>query len=467
MFTGYFGKKISKVIAAILVASLVMPLSACKRDRRIFPDIGTPTSTNESIDDVVEEPETPNNQDYSFRAITVALPYSQHTIDYLSKLYYAKLTGQLGDRTGETIELEVLDAINTPWYINSVQTSYVGVSVDNLSVWQETNSMPDIYLADNIDSVIDGGYAVSLDSYLADNESFSANNLYMDSLEECTRGGQIYGIPHYATSVMIAANMDYLPEDGVLISGYTWNNLVTYLTSINERFEESELSIVPFADAYELAPYIAGSFDGNNHSFMLYGEDNATSSVNTVINSIRDLYLQDLSSGSDIEGNDPRYTRVAAMWLVNSYEMDFWNNYYSNSIYYLPMPSGDGETPFPYMTIYPICLSGDTDNSDFATDFAAFITLDCDAQMLIRRLEPQNGYIPMTSNPALWMSIMDETMWGRTLFSYEGMMNDVNYCPGNNANSLYSHVNSYLSTYFAGVEDGNEEEFDLNSCYGG
>jgi hypothetical protein len=188
-----------------------------------------------------------------------------------------------------------------------------------------------------------------------------------------------------------------------------------------------------------------------------------------VLGYIDRLYAEGLSSDSDANGDDPIAARNAGMWMLSSEEMENYDSYYPGRMYYLPLPSYDSENPsVPMLTIYPMCLSSESEQGAFAVEFASFIALDPDAQMLIRRLEPRHGYLPLIRNGALWLDMADSTDNGRLVSYYEPLMDSAVYCPGNYGSELYTAVNSYIFSYSANRSDeGETAGFSLQECYGG
>lgn len=484
------GRRFAGLVLSFIMILCSLALTSCHRDDGDFPDIGSPDSgegtySSEGSEKPDSESEmTAEDSSGNYRSITVALPYSQSTVNYLSELYYVKNNDLMteGDNGGN-ISLEYLDSIQTPWFINSIQTSMSGVDTTTLAEWSESGFMPDIYLAEDIRSMVDGGYALPLQELLADSELIGNSNLFSKVMDTMTLDGTIYGIPHYSTAVILAINLDYLPDSGVLDYIYTPEDLRTFLQAMSDKALEAENTseantageLVPFAEAYDLIPYIAPSISGRNYSYMLFDEYHngntsvATTAVGSIVRYCDELYDLGLSSDTDSAGNDPVADRVAGMWMLSSSQIDDFNSYYPGRVYYLPLPSYDHETASsPMLTVYPLCLASGCENADFAADFAAFISLDPDAQLLIRRLEPKNGYYPLIRNAAVWLDLADETDNGRIASFYEMSMDTAVYCPGNNGNGLYSAVNSYISDYsLRRSDEGETAVFNLQECYGG
>lgn len=483
---GIATKMLSSVVMFAFIASSFF-VTSCNRKDGDYPDIGSPTTLDAEQTIPTEsavsttDPTGSGTDTGDFVTITVALPYSQSTVKRLSELYYLKSNGMLSDGdNGSNISLDHLDTVSTPWFINSIQTPMNGVDPSTLSEWRSGGYLPDIYLAEDIGSVIGSGDAAPLQQYLADNELVGSLSVFDGAIDALTSNGSIYGIPLYATAVILGINLDYVPDSGVPGYLYTVDELETYLQDVAamgvQGEEETPASdLIPFAGAYTLIPYIAQAFSGVPTGFMAHDEYvrgntiAASTAVRNVLGYIDRLYAEGLSSDSNANGDDPIAARNAGMWMLSSEEMENYDSYYPGRMYYLPLPSYDSETPsVPMLTIYPMCLSSESEHGAFAVEFASFIALDPDAQMLIRRLEPRHGYLPLIRNGALWLDMADSTDNGRLVSYFEPLMDSAVYCPGNYGSELYTAVNSYIFSYSANRSDeGETAGFSLQECYGG
>lgn len=468
------------IVALVLVVSMLFMLTSCYKPKSTFPVIDSPTDS-EDVTDGTSESSTADDSIDDFVYLSVALPYSQTTIEYLSKLYYAKSNNLLDvAQTGADVSLDYLDSINnTSWDIKSVQTSYDGVSVSDLENWEKDSYTPDIFLADNVEELYASGRIDSLNSYLFNNSLLRADNVYINSISECSFDNELYAIPHLSTVVIVAGNKDYsLSENDVLgiDYSYTLTALYEYLNGVDALYNaevqtgESKL-VLPFYEIGDLLPYIGYMADDASHSFMFINEEVDDTDVDALVDRIEAFYIDELSSSMQMWGSDARTERNASMWLINSSEIYSWNQYYPDKMYYLPLPTSDNSYVAPMLNMKSVCISSSCANKELAADFAAFISLDSDAQMLLRRLEPQTGVLPVISSIALWNYIEDESDFGRIASFYEAYMNNAVYCPEQGSNIFYN-VNKYITEYFDSVmsditEDSVTDKFNLNDCYEG
>ena len=235
---GIATKMLSSVVMFAFIASSFL-VTSCNRKDGDYPDIGSPTTLDADQTMPTEsavsttDPTGSGTDTGDFVTITVALPYSQSTVKRLSELYYLKSNGMLSDGdNGSNISLDHLDTVSTPWYINSIQTPMNGVDPSTLSEWRSGGYLPDIYLAEDIGSVIGSGDAAPLQQYLADNELVGSLSVFDGAIDALTSNGSIYGIPLYATAVILGINLDYVPDSGVPGYLYTVDELETYLQDV-------------------------------------------------------------------------------------------------------------------------------------------------------------------------------------------------------------------------------------------
>ena len=124
-----------RVLGLAVSVSLLLCSCAVKSDE--FPEIdytsgsdaasATEVSSSSAVTDPVID-------------ISLALPYSDSTVDLLLRMYYAKKTDQFpSDQTGADINLDYLSAIDLPWAVNTIQISSEGVGADTVSSWASEN----------------------------------------------------------------------------------------------------------------------------------------------------------------------------------------------------------------------------------------------------------------------------------------------------------------------------------------
>ncbi|MBO4425907.1 MAG: extracellular solute-binding protein [Clostridiales bacterium] len=443
---------------------LAFCVSACKREENVFPELpGEPEASAPAL-----ETETSEGETKSIRTLSVALPYSDDTVRYLSAMFYMKRSGTWDDMyTGADIDLASLDGISTDFVITNSEVPSKGADLVTIKSWDDNGSLPDVFLAQDCSSVYSGGYCTALNDYISDSEYIDMSQIYMDALLYASDGGVFYGIPHYSSAVILLGNSDYIPDSGILSSKFTNAELKTYLEDIASENEEG--SVVPFASAYKLAPYIAGSFDGDKaYSFMMYEEyENDSAAASEVLISdidyIGSLYESGLASNTDASGADPVYARNAAVWLESSDNIGIWSEYFPGKLYILRLPCADTANPgVPYLEPYSLCVAEDCTDKEFAADFAEFITYDVDAQLLIYRTEDMSGYLPVIRDQGLWDEVCEDEVFGTEAYIYSQIMDNAVYCPAGYDNPLYMNSAEYLAEFFT-----LDADFDPEACYGG
>lgn len=387
-------KRLTVIIVLSFIISTILGTTGCNVEEDVFPDIVFSSESNE----------TSLSSDYSgqidngFHELTVALPVNEETVNLLLKLYYAKNNDLFpSEMTGADISLEYLNAINTPWVVNTILTTNTGETYETLQTLEEENIDPDIFLTSDMNDLITEGMIIPYDQYLSSDESIMSSSIYLNALEALRSGQNHYGIPFYTSVLLIAGSREYLPEEGIPSYTLTGEDLHEYIRSIPEMNAEGSAYITRFYDAESLSPYL-----GSDYSDSLISEG--------------------LSSTTDSFGADPRVSRTCGMWLMNSSEVDTWNTYYPDGLYFTMLP-----TESVNAVVYPLCISSTSDDPAFATDFATFICFDKDAQLLLRRLESLRGFFPPVSTRSVWDQLSSDELFGAQSMLYEQYMNDAVY----------------------------------------
>ena len=443
---------------------LAFCVSACKREENVFPELpGEPEASAPA-----EETETSASDSKTIKTLSVALPYSDDTVRYLSAMFYLKRSGTWDDMyTGADIDLASLDEVSTDFVITNSEVPSKGADLVTIKAWDDNGYMPDVFLAQDCASVYSGGYCTELNEYISDSEYIDMSQIYVGALQAASEDGVYYGIPHYSSAIVLLGNSDYIPDSGILSSKFTTDELLTYLEDIAS--ENAEGSVVPFASAYKLTPYIAGSFDGDKaYSFMMYNEykndsEGASEVLAEDIGYIRGLYEGGLASNTDASGADPVFARNAALWLETSDSIGLWSEYFPGKLYVLRLPCADTANPgVPYLEPYSLCVSENCSDKEFAAEFAEFITYDVDAQLLIYRTEDMSGYLPVIRDQGLWDEVCADEFFGTEAYIYSQIMDNAVYCPAGYDNPLYRSSGEYLAEFFT-----LDEDFDPEACYGG
>ena len=382
-------KRLTVIIALSFVISTILGTTGCNVEEDVFPDIVFSSESNE----------TSLSSDYSgqidngFHELTVALPVNEETVNLLLKLYYAKNNDLFpSEMNGGDISIEYLNAINTPWVVNTVFTTNNGESTETLQALEDEGILPDIFLAYDMNSLISDGIIQPFDQYLSSDESLLSSGIYLNELEALRYGDSHYGIPFYSSVYLLAGSREYLPDDGVPSYSMSADELHEYIRSIPGINSDGSVYITRFYDADSLTPFL-----GEDYSLMIANEG--------------------LSAVTDSFGADPRVSRTCGMWLMNSAETDTWNTYYPDGLYFTMLPSENVNA-----VVYPLCLSADSDDAEFAADFAAFICYDRDAQMLLRRLESLRGFFPPVSARGVWDEMSADEVFGAQSMLYEQYM---------------------------------------------
>lgn len=448
--------RIKNLISVVLAASMSLSvISSCKKKDTDFPSLEYPENITEQTSDTI-----PSESSLELTEISIASPYSSETINLLVRFYYAKCNGLLPEGvTGADVTEDYLGSIDIPWGVSSLPTASEGAGISSLIQWDEEGRMPDLVLVQDVEAAVDTGLIVPYDEYLSDSSLINGNSIYPEALLQNSIGGNTYALPFYQTVMLIAGNRDYIPEAGVLPFRSSTEEFEEYLEDLQAEYQDQDLVI--FAGGYELLPYLSSSFNGDNRtSYMFLDDMSLSQSVEDSVDYIEELYDRGLTSDTDINGADPRISRTACLWLTSSDRIDMLNEYYPDSLYYSMIPSDSGESlGIPYASVYSICLTDSSANKEFASDFAAFMCFDVDAQMLLSRLEPQRGYFPCLTSSALWDIVCDDEVFGTEAMLFEQMMPRAVYCPGMGS-SLQSEVEIYNMNYYASYLNGDNPTYN-------
>lgn len=457
-------RKFARFISAILASSMMMGISSCKAEQKTFPELSFADSETTAPSEENENPNSDVDDTNRIINISVAVPYSDETMNRLLKLYYLKQKDLMPEESkGSDIDLSYLDSVNTPWIINVINTPSDGISFSAVDSWYKKENVPDIYLVNDYEAVVEGGYAANIGNYI-NSYDMSSSSLYGNALVACMNQDGAYGIPLYQTFMMLYGTSDYVNEDGTLPFRNSYNEFKKYLNDINTIYG-SESNVVPFAKGYELAPYIT------NGSYMLKDDFKVNDSWNTLLMQdiyyIDNLYSSNLTADVDVNGSDPVISRNAALWLDSSANVERWNEYYPDTIYYTMLPCNDIDSDLElYASVYPLCLSTNSGEKSFAANFAAFMCFDMDALMLLNRLEPQIGYYPITDSDMVWDIICSNESFGSVSMIFRQNIQYSYYCPVKGS-KLEEKVNDYCSFFFSYQDnfDDDRPEFDVEGLF--
>lgn len=453
-----------KILSVVLCASMTCAVFAgCNKGDDLFPSINSESNESDPSESSSEASNT--GADSEISQLKVALPYSDLTVQCLVAMMYSKNNG-LWDSTenGLTIDTDYLSTIATNYVVTNVGSGSAGASLDMIKTWKSSNEMPDLFLSQDSMSAWEAGYIQPLNDFVSDNKYLDVQKIYSNALTANSQNGIFYGIPHSCSAQVILGNTEFIPtKSGILQTRNTTDELKAYLKKIKKEY-----SCTPFASAYELVPYLSSAFnDDKQTSYMAYEEykkdnDSAKGIINRSASYVKDLYSSGLAQDL-IGGADPIYSRKAALWVESSANIKGWADYYPGKLYVLHLPCKDvTNNGIPYISTYSLCVSKECTNSDFAAEFAAFISYDPDAQLLIYRLEDMTGFMPLTRNDSVWDMISENELFGHMATDFRQVMDNAVYCPESFDSKLFSSTNEYMAVFVR-----RNDEFDPEKCYGG
>ncbi len=452
-----------KFASLLLCASLTCALFAgCKKGDDMFPYIALPDGQPDATEETGETSDPSDVSDIS--QLNVALPYSDLTIQCLAAMLYCKNNGLWDSSdTGLTVDTDYLSSVATSYVVTNIGCGSTGANLESIREWNAGDGIPDLFLAQDSNAVRDAGFAAELNGYLSDNAYLNGQNIYAGALTAASSNGVFYAVPHYCSVKIVLGNIEFIPsERGKLQTKNTTEDLREYLEDIYDEY-----SCTPFSSAYELIPYLGSAFNGDvPTSYMVYDEyirdrDSAREVINGASSYVRDLYASSLASDS-IDGADPVYSRKAALWVDSSANVRAWSEYYPDSLYLLHLPCEDASNAgVPYVSTYSLCVPETSLNGEFASEFAAFISYDTDAQLLIYRLENMTGLMPLTRNDAVWDLISEDALFGHMASDFRQTMDNAVYCSDSYDSRLFTGTNEYTAEFVK-----QDEDFDPEKCYG-
>lgn len=464
------GRLLYQITAAIICCSLFCSfMCSCSNNYDTFPELSFESLTSD--EEVQSDVTIPS--DSEIYSITVALPYSYETVDYLVKLYYVKTNDLMpDDENGMNIDLDYLNSFSVPYVVNSINVAGTGAQLSTLEAWGD--DIPDVFLAGDLSGLITNEKCISLNNFLSESEYITGSNMFSVCLEQMYVDGLIYGIPHYCTQKLIFGDSEFLSEESEVSFVMNIDDFRLYTEDMISHIDY-ESDFVAFSNAYLLTPYLNNAFYGSTDrvlSFMGYEDYPETESMNSVFDSVdfvEDMYERNLTN-SISNGTDYVIGRNCGMWLDDSSQVLNWATYYPNSLFITSIPQpvieDRADSFIPYVSCYPLCVSADTEYPEFSSDFATFISLDSDAQLLIYRLEEMTGYYPVIKHTTLWDHICSNSYTGFSASLLESNMNSAVFVPDTCSNNMYNNINSYLYTYFSTYSENDTNEFSLVSCYG-
>ena len=259
-----------RITAVLLCASLAGGLfTGCKKGDDMFPSIEYANGGEGAS----EEPEeTAVESDISdIQQLTVALPYSDLTVQCLAAMYYSKNRGLWdSSETGLTIDTDYLSSIATNSVVYNIGCGSTGVSMDTVREWNSDGGVPDLFLVQDSEAVWKSGFIQPLNTYLSDNSYLSSQQIYAGALTNDSENGQFYAVPHFCSAEIIMGSMEYVPAgSGKLQTKNTTGDLRDYLVKIADEHPEC----AGFASAYDLIPYLGSAFNGDvPTSYMVFSE---------------------------------------------------------------------------------------------------------------------------------------------------------------------------------------------------
>lgn len=483
-----------RILMLPFVMCLLITSSSCSgRPTNAFPEVSFPEySSNETESSV--DPSINPSVSSSLPVIRVAAPISTESAKYLSLLFAAKEQGLLPEgENGSTISLDYLLSIEPGFYVETTQTPSTGATYDMVKQWENDGLAPDIMYVHSLSPFIEKKEILSLNASLANVTYITPDRIYPQMLDVCTKDNQLYGIPYAASAQILFWNQEVLDlaENGFLpftlsLSEFTaLADAVTKLNVSEVNVETSESSLqepdmtsseqnaskdlyYAFYEPSKLLPTLPNSFDSSIPWFSHY---HTGFSFDTEEFQKSTTFLRSFSSGTyfsvesmtteDRTGTfgmmDPRITGRVAGWAGETLDIAFWSSTLpSVSISMIPTASIESTMPLA-LTVYPLCVSANTQNSDIVTEFASFLAMDEDAILLTDRLESRIGFIPVVSSDAVWRISFEKKEYGDRIIQIKDSMPDAIYNPQTNEDEVALKIQAILERYGSSLLDPEQD----------
>ncbi len=402
--------------------------------------------------------------------LKVAAPISNDTAQYLARLYTLKESGEWNvQQSGSTVSLDVLDATIPSFSVEILQTPSTGATEDTILQWKDSGFVPDIICTDALSKLMENGDILPLSDYAASNSLYLPTSVYTPMLDTCSIDDLLYGIPYSASAQILYVNMNVLEASGV--DSVPFNLDLDTLTSISEAVrvtstEETPLEEQKFAfyKASDLLSFLPSSFSNKTGWLMFNGK-----SFNFSAGSFKDTvtFLRSyVAAGYSVESLtpedqalafsslDPRLSNRVAFWSGSTSEVSLWseNQAYTLSIARIPAENAETDSRLA-LTVYPLCISSETESPQLACDFASFIALDEDAVLLSARLENREGLLPVVSSSAVWNAICLQQTFGEELLLLKDKVPEAYFNPVTNHGSEYLLARQILNQYSTPLMD--------------
>jgi hypothetical protein len=423
------------IFFSLLVIPLVFLNSCIPAGKTEFPSISyyesNPSDSNVSFQ------ENPLDRLVYSGNLSVSLPVTSMTLQYLSYLFIGKNSGLFSEtKTGNNgldIPLEDLEMFRksnlTITLKDNVPTGY---TADEIRIMNLSGTLPDIFLVENIEMLkineitpldLSGEY---LDSYL------NPSKIYPQMFWDDPQSHQVLSIPYHAVVKMLYMNTNAWIGTGVnpnhfVDSPLNFNSVLT----LSEYVTNPEKSIYAWLDFQSLSAFLPSSIKPFPDSYYVINQkiDFTNEAFTTTVELLRSL-----SSKCGVYERDENTTTESIpddLYPINLNQIGFWIDY-SNQLESLveatqgstlrryPLPVVD-KISIPMKTVQ-LVVNPQSKNVALAKKLAIFIALDKDAILFKSRYTFPNGYIPPVQDLQVWEKMVLTQYQGSELFLLRELM---------------------------------------------
>ena len=453
------------MLSLLLTALVILP-SCTVSPTTTYPVVSFTEASEQTSSLSGIEPTETTSVSQGTTVIRVAAPISSQTAKYLSLLFSAKKQGLFPKgETGSTISSEFLLTIEPEFLVEAIQTPSTGATYEMVESWRNDGISPDVIYVNSLSPFQNNDRIIALNEYCASVNSLTPDHIYPDMLATCYIGDFLYGIPYSASAQILfwnqevtkASGWNFLPFSISLSDLNTISSGIAALNPLPEEQTEQE-RFFTFLDPSQLLPFLPNAYDSKANWFVREGsgfqfKSEAFRKTASFLQaySVQDSFsVEALTPEEHVQefGNmDPRISGRVATWVGSSFDISYWSTALANvTITKLPSETQEKESPLA-LTVYPLCVSSDTENPKLAAEFAAFLATDEDAVLLTERLEKRAGFIPVLSSEAVWRLVFENQTYGDRLTEIKNDMDSAIYNPQTNQEEISQLIDIIIEKY--------------------
>ena len=436
-----FRRLVVQRFCIVLMVFLTFVVSGCDfTPSNDFP----PISYSKASSDGAVSAISGGGDDIASGTLKVALPLSSECIRYLTYMYVGERAGLFRNtqvsESGLTVPLDILDQYNVGLNTVLQVTGTRGLSEQDLLVLEQSNSLPDIFLVNDLRVLRNIGFLPAdisgpeMDRYL------TPDVVYPTFFPDRILDDPVQSIPFYASVRMIYANRT-LFRNATDVDSSTLRSPLSLQTvqTLSSKMTDAENGVFGFMGFSDLLAHLPSSTNPFPKSYLWDGDafDFRNKAFADSIDALR-KFAAEQSSGDALTdaqrtalygSNDPRTQNRIAFWTDDSDAISVWSNYAEVERY--PLPVTD-RISVP-LKIYSIVVNGNSPILRDAVRLALYIAMDRDALLFRSRYPLIEGYVPPLRDALVWERLVALQKQGSELASLRTVMENSHSIDGTHA----------------------------------